>query len=78
MYKDIEIKNFKSFKEVKLSCKRIINSIIQKTKTEDLAIHLVRMIDYQSVINPLKENAIERMLKLDSDIFLNLEKLLME
>lgn len=56
----------------------LITSIIQKTKPENLAINLVKMVDYQSVVYPITDWGKERMLELDSDVFLNLEKLIEE
>ncbi|MBX2941462.1 MAG: AAA family ATPase [Cyclobacteriaceae bacterium] len=56
----------------------LLMSMIQKVKLSDLSVNLVKMKDYQTMVTELSEDAVERILELDSDLFLNFEKLLSE
>jgi AAA15 family ATPase/GTPase len=53
-----------------------LQSIIEKTPERDLSINLVQMHNYQTDVTTLSSKAVEKILDLSSDVFLNFDKLL--
>jgi len=53
-----------------------LQSIIEKTPTVDLKVNLVKMQDFQTKVISLSERGKEEILDLNSDVFLNFDKLL--
>ena len=51
-----------------------LQSIIEKTKSKDLSINLVEMKNYQTTVTTLEDRNVEEILGLNSDVFLNFEK----
>jgi AAA15 family ATPase/GTPase len=53
-----------------------LQSIIEKTTVNDLSIHLVRLHNYETRVHTLSSKGVEGILDLNSDVFLNFDKLL--
>ncbi len=54
----------------------LLNSIIEKTPKNDLAVNLVYVENYETKVRSLNNSGIEDVLDLGSDVFLNFDKLL--
>jgi len=53
-----------------------LQSIIEKTPSSDLALHLVQMHKYNTKVTTLNDSSIEKVMDLGSDVFLNFNYLL--
>jgi AAA15 family ATPase/GTPase len=52
-----------------------LQSIVEKTNPEDLAVHLVQMEEHATIVQTLSEKGKEEILNLSSDVFLNFDRL---
>ena len=51
-----------------------LQSVIEKTPSKDLSINLVEIVKYKTVVTSLKKRNVEEILGLNSDVFLNFDK----
>lgn len=54
----------------------LLDSLISKTPTQDLAVFITRMEDYKTVATLASEKSVEKLLSTGADFFFNLDKLL--
>jgi hypothetical protein len=54
----------------------VLSSLVTKTPAKDLAVFVTTMHDYQTVLHPVGEEGLSRILEYGPDAFLNLERLL--
>lgn len=53
-----------------------LQSVIEKTPVSDLAVNIVDMKNFETIVRPVSEKGIEEILNLGSDVFLNFDKVL--
>ena len=56
----------------------LLISLIEKTKFKDLNVCIVRMKDFQTLVHPLNEEQISKVLDFNSDVFFNFNQILSE
>lgn len=54
----------------------VLNSIIEKTPVDQLAVFVTRMRNYETEIHPVESDRLPEMLDLSMDVFLNLDRFL--